>query len=77
MNAALAFRFIGGGLAPFAAGKLVEHYNPHVPFVIGAVTVVLAAVLLSTVHRALTAVDDGEPSQAVQTVDDLHVRVDA
>ena len=29
-------RFIGGGLAPFAAGKLVEHFNPHVPFVIGA-----------------------------------------
>lgn len=47
------------------------------PFVIGAVTVVLAAVLLSTVHRAPTAVDDGEPSQAVQTVDDLHARVDA
>jgi len=25
-------RFIGGGLAPYAAGKLVEHYNAHVPF---------------------------------------------
>jgi ACDE family multidrug resistance protein len=27
-------RFIGGGLAPFVAGKLVEHYNAHVPFVL-------------------------------------------
>ena len=39
-------RFIGGGLAPFAAGKLVEHFNAHVPFAIGAGTVALAAVLL-------------------------------
>ena len=56
-------RFIGGGLAPFAAGKLVEHYNAHVPFVLGAGTVIVAAVLLSTVHRALAAADRGEVSQ--------------
>ena len=52
-------RFIGGGLAPFAAGKLVEHFNAHVPFLIGAGTVVLAAFALSTVHAALTAADAG------------------
>jgi ACDE family multidrug resistance protein len=56
-------RFIGGGLAPFAAGKLVEHYNAHVPFLLGAGTVVVAALLLSTVHRALTAADNGEVPQ--------------
>jgi MFS transporter, ACDE family, multidrug resistance protein len=50
-------RFIGGGLAPFAAGKLVEHYNTHVPFLIGAGTVVAAAFVLATVHRPLTAAD--------------------
>ncbi|MGH6654466.1 MAG: MFS transporter [Actinocrinis sp.] len=50
-------RFIGGGLAPFAAGKLVEHYNAHVPFVLGAVTVVAGAVVLSTVHGALADAD--------------------
>ncbi|HEY3866862.1 MAG TPA: MFS transporter [Actinocrinis sp.] len=50
-------RFIGGGLAPFAAGKLVEHYNAHVPFVLGAVAVAAAAVVLSTVHGALDAAD--------------------
>jgi MFS family permease len=53
-------RFIGGGLAPYVAGKLVEHYNTHVPFVLGAVVVAAAAVVLSTVHRALTEADAEE-----------------
>ncbi len=55
-------RFIGGGLAPFVAGKLVEHYNTHVPFILGAVAVAAGIVVLSTVHRAL---DDAD-RQAVQ-----------
>src|SRR5262249_46847170 len=29
-------RFLGGGLAPYAAGKLAEHYNVHAPFLVGA-----------------------------------------
>ncbi|MGH8960727.1 MAG: MFS transporter [Jatrophihabitantaceae bacterium] len=58
-------RFIGGGLAPFAAGKLVEHYNAHVPFILGTATVLAAAVLLSTVHGALAAADRGEIVQPV------------
>ncbi|OPX08043.1 MFS transporter [Gordonia sp. i37] len=53
-------RFIGGGLAPFAAGKLVEHYNAHVPFVLGAVTAAVAAIVLGTVHKALVAADHEE-----------------
>ncbi|HEY3980607.1 MAG TPA: MFS transporter [Streptosporangiaceae bacterium] len=53
-------RFIGGGLAPFVAGKLVEHYSAHVPFILGAVTVVASALVLSTVHAALTAADAEE-----------------
>lgn len=53
-------RFIGGGLAPFAAGKLVEHYNAHVPFVLGAVTAAVAAIVLGTVHKALVAADHDE-----------------
>jgi ACDE family multidrug resistance protein len=53
-------RFIGGGLAPFAAGKLVEHYNTHVPFIIGAGAVAVAAVVLSTVHGVLEAADSEE-----------------
>ena len=50
-------RFIGGGLAPYAAGKLVEHYNAHVPFVLGAVAAVAAGLVLSTVHGALEEAD--------------------
>ena len=53
-------RFIGGGLAPFVAARLVVHYNVHVPFLIGAGTVAAAAVVLSTVHSALDAADRGE-----------------
>ena len=45
-------RFIGGGLAPFVASKLVEHTNVHVPFLIATGTLLLAAVVLSTVHAA-------------------------
>jgi predicted MFS family arabinose efflux permease len=56
-------RFIGGGLAPFAAAKLAEHLNVRVPFLIGTATVLFAAVVLSTVHKALDAADRGEIAQ--------------
>jgi MFS transporter, ACDE family, multidrug resistance protein len=62
-------RFIGGGLAPFVAGKLVEHYSAHVPFLLGAGTVLLAAFVLATVHQALAAADRGEVEQV--ELDDL------
>jgi MFS family permease len=56
-------RFIGGGLAPYVAARLVTRYNTHVPFLIGAAAVVAAAVVLSTVHPALDAADRGEIAQ--------------
>ena len=56
-------RFIGGGLAPFVAAKLAEHINVRLPFLIGAGTILLAAVVLSTVHGALDAADRGEMAQ--------------
>jgi predicted MFS family arabinose efflux permease len=56
-------RFIGGGVAPYVAAKLVEHLNVHVPFLLGTGTVLAAAVVLSTVHRALDAADRGEIAQ--------------
>jgi ACDE family multidrug resistance protein len=58
-------RFIGGGLAPYCAGLMVDALDgrAHVPFAIGAGSVLLAAALLSTVHRALTAADRGEVVQ--------------
>ena len=53
-------RFIGGGLAPFVASKLVEWTNVHVPFLIATATLLLAAVVLSAVHGPLDAADRGE-----------------
>ncbi len=50
-------RFIGGGLAPFAAGKLVEHFNVPLPFLIGTGAVLAAAIVLTTVHGALDRAD--------------------
>jgi ACDE family multidrug resistance protein len=69
-------RFLGGGLAPFAAGKLAEHFNVHVPFVVGAVAVVGAALVLSTGHRMLAQADqgldeDGHPATEHGELDDV------
>jgi ACDE family multidrug resistance protein len=50
-------RFIGGGLAPFAAGKLAEHFNLHVPFVVGAVAVAVGIAVLASGHRMLRRAD--------------------
>lgn len=59
-SAAYGFvRFIGGGLAPFAAGKMVDHWNMHVPFVVGAVAVLAGIAILTTGHRALARADAG------------------
>jgi MFS family permease len=60
-------RFIGGGLAPFVAGLLVTAFNPSVPFFLGTATLLVAAVVLSRVHKALTAADRGEIAQPVVT----------
>jgi ACDE family multidrug resistance protein len=57
-SAAYGFvRFIGGGLAPFAAGKLAEHIDLHAPFLVGAVAVVIGILVLSTGHRMLRRAD--------------------
>jgi MFS transporter, ACDE family, multidrug resistance protein len=70
-------RFIGGGLAPFVAGKLAATFDAQVPFLLGAGTVLLAALVLSTVHRAVTAADRGEVVTPEQTELDEVERVDA
>jgi MFS transporter, ACDE family, multidrug resistance protein len=57
-SAAYGFvRFIGGGLAPFVAGKLAEHFNLHVPFLVGAAAVAVGIAVLATGHRMLTRAD--------------------
>jgi ACDE family multidrug resistance protein len=76
-SAAYGFvRFLGGGLAPFAAGKLAEHWNLHVPFVVGAVAVLAAVGVLATGRAMLAAADaglhgngHGEPDVAGEVTD--------
>ncbi|MDF1703362.1 MAG: MFS transporter [Aeromicrobium sp.] len=50
-------RFIGGGLAPFAAGRIVQHSSVHVPFAIAAVAVLAAIGVLASAHRTLAEAD--------------------
>jgi len=53
-SAAYSFvRFIGGGLAPYAAGRLVVDMNIHVPFYIAAGAIVLGIGILAAGHRLL------------------------
>jgi ACDE family multidrug resistance protein len=76
-SAAYGFvRFFGGGLAPFAAGELAEHFDVHVPFLVGAVAVGAAIAVLSTDHRMLGAADagldeDGHPAAEHGELDDV------
>ena len=60
-------RFIGGGLAPFVAGLLVEAFNPRIPFLLGSATLIAAAIVLGRVHKALAAADRGEIAQPIIT----------
>jgi ACDE family multidrug resistance protein len=63
-SAAYSFvRFIGGGLAPYVAGRLVIDVNIHFPFFIAAATIVLGIAILSTAKRQL---NEAERVQAEQ-----------
>jgi MFS transporter, ACDE family, multidrug resistance protein len=63
-SAAYSFvRFIGGGLAPYAAGRLVEALNIHVPFFIAAGALVAGIAVLATAHSLL---GEAERVQAAQ-----------
>ena len=65
-SAAYSFvRFIGGGLAPYVAGRLVIALNIHVPFYIASGAILLGIVILSTGHHLLR---DAERVQAEQVM---------
>jgi MFS family permease len=67
-SAAYGFvRFIGGGLAPYAAGRLVLAVNIHFPFFIGAGAIVAGIVILSTAHRLLTEAERVQAEQVSGT----------
>ncbi|MGW3287620.1 MFS transporter [Streptomyces sp. NPDC001002] len=50
-------RFIGGGLAPYVAGKLADATDLSVPFYVGAGTFLLAIPVLASGHRLLSAAE--------------------
>ncbi|MFF1838667.1 MFS transporter [Streptomyces sp. NPDC058231] len=58
-------RFIGGGIAPYVAGKLADAAGLSLPFYVGAAAFVLAIPVLATGHRMLrqaeTQAADSEP----------------
>ncbi|WP_138444037.1 MFS transporter [Sinomonas susongensis] len=55
-------RFIGGGLAPFAAGKIAEASNQSMAFLVGALAFLLAIPVLAAGHRLVTAAErDAQP----------------
>ncbi|WP_210584724.1 MFS transporter [Streptomyces sp. GESEQ-35] len=58
-------RFIGGGLAPYAAGRLADATDLSVPFYLGAATFLLAIPVLASGHRLLSQAEqsnaEGEP----------------
>jgi MFS family permease len=63
-SAAYGFvRFIGGGLAPYCAARLAAGLNVHVPFYLGAATVVVAIAILATGHSLLTSAEQGAPAE--------------
>lgn len=57
-SAAYSFvRFFGGAVGPWLANKLAEVYSPHVPFIVGAIFVLLAMASVATGRKHLHHVD--------------------
>ncbi|HEV3266645.1 MAG TPA: MFS transporter [Acidimicrobiales bacterium] len=65
-------RFIGGGLAPYVASKLAADFNVHVPFYLGAGTVVAAIAVLATGHSLLTRAE--QQAEKEELMAPIHTR---
>jgi MFS transporter, ACDE family, multidrug resistance protein len=64
-SAAYGFiRFIGAGLAPYAASRMVTSFNLHVPFYVGAAAVVVGIAILASGHRFLAAAEEATMGHA-------------
>ena len=75
-------RFLGGGLAPYVAGLLVDAFDIHVPFFVGAATVLAGVLVLSTAARMLRAADadlagHGAPDVSGEVADEFGGAPDA
>ncbi|MFH8704308.1 MFS transporter [Streptomyces rubrogriseus] len=69
-------RFIGGGLAPYVAGKLADATDLSVPFYLGAATFLLAVPVLASGHRLLrrAETDTGGTEQVAPALTPVGVR---
>jgi MFS transporter, ACDE family, multidrug resistance protein len=82
-SAAYSFvRFLGGGLAPYVAGVLVDAFDIHVPFFVGAATVLGGVLVLRTAAPMLRAADadlagHGEPDVSGEVADEFGGAPDA
>ena len=56
-------RFIGGGLAPYFAGRMAQRWGVHVPFYVGAASVLVAIAVLSTGHRLLRVAEQNQAAE--------------
>lgn len=75
-SAAYSFvRFIGGGLAPYAVGRMVLAAGIHFPFYIAVGAIVAGIVILATAHGLLTQAERVQAEQvagpAVVPAEDL------
>jgi MFS transporter, ACDE family, multidrug resistance protein len=67
-SAAYSFvRFIGGGLAPYAAGRMVLAVGIHFPFYIAAGAIALGIGILSSGHRLLAKAERVQAEQVSET----------
>ena len=60
-------RFIGGGLAPFVAGKIAEHTNQSMAFFVGALAFALAIPVLASGAKFIKAAERGTEEAEVAT----------
>jgi MFS transporter, ACDE family, multidrug resistance protein len=64
-------RFIGGGLAPYVAGRMAERWGVHVPFYVAAASVIAAIAVLSTGDGLLRAAEQNQTAELAKPGHDL------
>lgn len=60
-------RFIGGGLAPFVAGKIAEATNQSMAFFVGAIAFLIAIPVLASGHRLVSDAERAGDTETVAT----------
>ncbi|WP_347345348.1 MFS transporter [Microbacterium sp.] len=68
-------RFLGGGLAPFVAGKIAEATGESMSFLVGAIAFLIAIPVLASGHRFIAAAEKAAEQDAGETVSTSAVEV--